>query len=269
MLGRLFGRAPTREQTPAKREPALPKGIRIYAVGDVHGRVDLLRQLRDQVTADVADFKGPAVTVFLGDYVDRGPESRQVIDMLVSRDWPMPILPLRGNHERAFEDFLEDPATWIEWQGYGALPTLASYGVNVRDLMTAGSSAQALARVHDELLAAIPTKHLDFIKGLQDQTAAGDYFFCHAGVRPGVPLDQQSPFDLITIREPFLSSTVQFEKVVVHGHTPQESPQIRTNRIGIDTGAYATGCLTALVLERETRAWLSTGRGSRTRRLEP
>ena len=269
MLGRLFGRAPSREQSPATRGPAIPQGIRIYAVGDVHGRADLVRQLSEQVSADVAGFKGPAVTVFLGDYVDRGPHSRQVIDLLAARDWPTAILPLKGNHERAFMDFVEHPDAWSEWQGYGALPTLASYGVNVRDLMTGAPAVQALARIHDELLAAMPAEHVTFFNGLRDQTAAGDYFFCHAGIRPGIPFEQQSPDDLISIREPFLSSTAQFEKIVVHGHTPQETPQIRPNRIGIDTGAYATGCLTALILEGETRAWLSTGRGPKTRRVDP
>ncbi|WP_293866579.1 metallophosphoesterase family protein [uncultured Alsobacter sp.] len=248
---------------------SIPGGLRIYAVGDVHGRVDLLRELRDLVADDLTGFSDPVITVFLGDYVDRGPDSRQVLDMLVARDWPTPIMALRGNHELAFMSFLDEPAMWAQWQSYGALPTLASYGVDVRKLMTSGPTGEVLTAIHDELLAALPPDHLVFLKDLRDRTAAGDYFFCHAGIRPGVPLEQQSAMDLVTIREPFLSSGETFGRIIVHGHTPLEIPQVRANRIGIDTGAYATGHLTALVLEEDTRAWLTTGMGTKGRRSEP
>lgn len=257
------------ETAPTGSLATVPAGLRIYAVGDVHGRADLLRQLRDLVAADLNGFSDPSITIFLGDYIDRGPASRQVLEMLVARDWPTPIMALRGNHELAFMSFVDDPSVWVEWQSYGALPTLASYGVDVRALMTSGPSDQAIAAIHDDLVAALPPEHLIFMKDLRDRTAAGDYFFCHAGIRPGVPLEQQSPMDLVTIREPFLSSQEPYGRIIVHGHTPQEAPQVRPNRIGIDTGAYATGRLTALILEDDTRAWLTTGPGNNGRRADP
>ena len=165
--------------------------------------------------------------------------------------------------------FIRDAAVWNEWQAYGALPTLASFGIDVAPLMTRGGDPDIVARAHEQLLEVLPQDVIAFLRQLKDCTAAGDYFFCHAGVRPGVPLQNQSPGDLLTIREPFLSAEQSFGKVIVHGHTPDEAPCVRPNRIGIDTGAYATGRLTALVLEGCERAWISTGRGATGRKPFP
>jgi serine/threonine protein phosphatase 1 len=217
----------------------------------------------------MAGHKGLVGTIFLGDYVDRGPASREVLSLLVAKEWPTAFLTLCGNHEQAFLSFIDDAAYWHEWQAYGALPTLASYGVDVRPLMTSAPPPQSVNRAHEQLLAALPREHVDLMRAMPDRLVLGDYFFCHAGVRPGIPINDQQTSDILTIREPFLSSDATFGKVVVHGHTPQECPQVRANRIGIDTGAYATGRLTALILEGQTRAWLSTASGKTIRSSAP
>ncbi|MHB2169146.1 metallophosphoesterase [Alsobacter sp. R-9] len=259
----------------------LPPGIRIYAIGDVHGRADLLERMAGLVERDLAEFPLPStgqaadrsggfhgadggmrgiVSIFLGDYIDRGPDSAQVLERLAVGAWPTPIISLLGNHEVMAFDFLADPAILPVWRAVGGLATLASYGVDVSAAMSAQPSPEAIGALQQAFEARLPEHHRSFLKdrALRSFTI-GDYFFCHAGVRPGVPLDRQDPFDLMTIRDPFLSSTADFGKIVVHGHTPHETPVFRSNRIGIDTGAYATGVLTALVLDNTSIRTLSTG----------
>jgi serine/threonine protein phosphatase 1 len=232
---------------------SVPPGQRIYAIGDVHGRLDLLDQMLRMIRLD--DGERPPVEqrtlIFLGDYVDRGPDSRGVIDRLLS---PAPDgferICLTGNHEAMLLQAIAEPATMYFWMTNGGRATLTSY-----DVETEERGLHDLAKAFAE---ALPGQHRDFLRGLKMSAAFGDYFFVHAGVQPGVPLDEQSVEACVFIREPFLSHRGSFGKIVVHGHTPVREPEIRTNRIGIDTGACFTGRLTALRLEGESRGFLAT-----------
>lgn len=234
-----------------------PEGTRIYAIGDIHGRADLLDGIQTRIVADALGFEGRKVIVFLGDYVDRGMDSRGVLDRLASGPPKgFEAIYLKGNHEEAMLQFLADAEFGGTWKYYGGLETLHSYGV--RELMRHDSLAE-FEDARGKLLAALPDTHLAFLQSLETSAAFGDYFFVHAGVRPGVPLSQQIDEDLLWIREDFLLSDRSFGKVVVHGHTPEEHAVFRRNRIGVDTGAYMTGVLTALVLEGQSRRLLQTG----------
>lgn len=244
MLRSLFGprRAPVSQPTP---DPAIPDGQRVYAVGDIHGRADLLDRMADLIERDLAQSEPcDALTIFLGDYVDRGLESSSVIERLAEGRFPTPIVTLLGNHEDTLLDFLQDEEVLSTWRTYGGMETLFSYGVAVD--RTAMQDAAEIRRALDEKM---PRRHREFLGALATHHVVGDYYFCHAGVRPGVPLDDQQREDLIWIREPFLSATDDFGKFVVHGHTPAEEPVLRSNRVGVDTGAYATGRLTCARLE--------------------
>ena len=234
----------------------VPDGTRVYCVGDIHGRDDLLQEMAERVEADMeARSSDDAVTVFLGDYVDRGPGSMRVIERLACSEWPTPMITLAGNHEDLLMAFLDDEGVLEAWRNLGGLETLHSYGVDV-GLAMAGRDFKA---VQEAFVAHFPERHRHFLQSLKASTAVGDYFFCHAGVRPGVPLDRQDRDDLLNIRAPFLSSKAEHGKLVVHGHTPSVAPEIRPNRIGIDTAAYATGRLTCLVLERAEQRFLYAG----------
>jgi serine/threonine protein phosphatase 1 len=232
----------------------VPDGSLVYCIGDIHGRNDLLREMAERVAADVKTRSfDRAVTVFLGDYIDRGLDTKAVVEQLASGDWPTSIIALAGNHEEFLLTFLDEPGSLDFWRSQGGLATLHSYGVNVRTAM----AGRDFEEVQAEFKARFPKHHRDFLEALKVSASIGDYFFCHAGVRPGVALDRQSRDDLLNIREPFLSSDAEHGKLVVHGHTPSVAPEIRPNRIGIDTGAYATGCLTCLVLEKDEQRFLS------------
>jgi serine/threonine protein phosphatase 1 len=228
---------------------ALPAGTRAYAVGDIHGRADLFAALIAGIEADDAA-RGQAETtmVLLGDLVDRGPDSRGVIDL--ARDWQAQrnVRILMGNHEEMFLEALESEEVLRHFLRYGGRETLLSYPIDPEIYTRAElAETQALA------LAAIPGEDLDFIRSFEDQVRLGDYLFVHAGVRPGVALDEQRTGDLRWIRETFLTHPGSFGPVVVHGHTIYGEPEVRANRIGIDTGAYASGRLTALGLEGTAR----------------
>jgi serine/threonine protein phosphatase 1 len=228
--------------------PQLPEGVRIYAVGDVHGRADLLAQLLSQIDSHLAQNPVPRpIEVFLGDYVDRGLNSRDVVDLLIGRRNSRETIFLKGNHEKYIFDFLRDPKTWIHWRQYGGLETLMSYGVRPQ---TDSNSAdqEELARTFADCL---PREHLLFLSCLVTSFTCGDFFFVHAGVKPGISLDQQAEKNLLLIRDEFLRSKIDFGKYVVHGHTPVREPDIRTNRANIDTGAFVTGYLSCLVIEGE------------------
>ena len=223
-----------------------PEGMVVYAIGDVHGRLDLLAEMHAQIAAEIirrrpADWR----IVHLGDYVDRGPDSKGVIEFLIRQtaaDGRM--MSLVGNHDIGFLDFLADPEPEGLFATYGGVQTARSYGVELDFLDMDGFRASARA-----LDAAVPRSHRDFLRALKFSVIFGDFFFCHAGIRPGVALDAQDPLDLIWIRGEFHGHLELYPKVVVHGHTPVPEPEVCANRVNVDTGAFASGRLTALVID--------------------
>lgn len=226
--------------------PLLPEGLRIYAIGDVHGRADLLDRILSRVDAHIA--ANPVVRpihLLVGDYIDRGPASREVIDLLIDCVQGREVVLLRGNHDIFVEDFLANPAVLRDWSRLGGLETLMSYGL--KPPLNADRKTQK--ELADALGAALPAAHRWFFGNLAPSFTCGGYFFAHAGVRPGVPLAAQREEDLLWIRDEFLLHEDHFGKVVVHGHTPVHEIDVRPNRINIDTGAYATGRLSCLILE--------------------
>jgi serine/threonine protein phosphatase 1 len=234
----------------------LSKVSRLYVIGDIHGRSDLL----DRMTAAIKRDLGPhpsdeSLTVTLGDYVDRGPDSRGVVDRLMRNPFSMPYVALRGNHEQLFMSFLTAATVGPVWRDLGGLETLHSYGVPVTSLMM-GNNFENAAQAFRQ---AVPESHVKFLSSLSNSLTVGNYFLCHAGVKSGIPLERQQPEDLLWIRESFLNSKKNFGKIVVHGHTPCEQVEELPNRINIDTGAYATGRLTCLVAEPKGRRFLATG----------
>jgi serine/threonine protein phosphatase 1 len=251
MLAKLFGpRAPKAEPV----LPRVPEGTRVYAIGDIHGRLDLLVEIERRIADDAAAAQAARnVVVYLGDYVDRGSQSREVIDRLIDRPLPgFERILLLGNHEDSMLQFLVDVQIGPAWLAYGGAATLLSYGIGPPD------SDRDFIRVQEDLRAKLPERHLAFLRGLKLRHVEGDYFFVHAGVRPGIPLDDQRPGDLLWIRDEFLLSDRDFGKIVVHGHTIAKTPDIKRNRIGIDTGAFASGTLTCLVLQGDSWSFLQT-----------
>jgi diadenosine tetraphosphatase ApaH/serine/threonine PP2A family protein phosphatase len=226
---------------------------RLYAVGDIHGRSDLLDRIILAITHDLEVYPASdCLTVTLGDYVDRGPDTRGVLDRLANNPFPTDFVALKGNHEELFEDFLFKPSVAAHWRHVGGLETLQSYGIRVHPLV--GSYERAAKALH----SALPRTHREFLRSLTLSLTVGKYFLCHAGVRPGILLEDQMAADLLWIREPFLESRVDFGKIIVHGHSPVEEPEVLPNRINIDTGAFMTGRLTCAVLEEEYIRFLST-----------
>ncbi|MEI9995402.1 MAG: metallophosphoesterase family protein [Rhizomicrobium sp.] len=259
-LGRV-GRSLRAAFTGGRRDHAkpsrVPEGALVYAIGDIHGRSDLLAALVARIEEDVqarAAAQRPIV-VFVGDYVDRGSDSRGVIDLLLTglpRGWDCHFL--KGNHEEALLDFLGDPKFGEVWRDFGGLQTLTSYGVAI---LRQGAEIDwpATARA---FAAAFPREHLDFLNNLRLHAAIGDYVFVHAGVRPRIPLEYQSERDLLWIREEFTAAGRALPQTVVYGHTPHEDVVVGPGRIGIDTGAYATGKLTAAGFHGAEVWYLST-----------
>lgn len=248
-LRHLLGLPPTRRAT-------IPPGLRVYAVGDVHGRHDLLRPLLGWIAED-SERRGAADVhlVFLGDLIDRGPGSAQVLDLLAAgRGIPAHRHVLRGNHEEMLLAIVDDEAAGAaDWLRHGGVETLASYGIDAAPFWDDPDALPAVLR------GAIPPRQLALLRATLEQVRIGDYLFVHAGIRPGVPLDAQQGRDLRWIRRPFLTSHADHGVVVVHGHTIVPEVTYRHNRIAIDTGAYRTGRLTALGLEGEAR-WTLTSR---------
>jgi serine/threonine protein phosphatase 1 len=253
MFERIFGRP----RKPAANAARVPDGSRIYAIGDIHGRLDLLRKLHGIIGEDVANFAGQRkVLVYLGDYVDRGLQSRETVDYLLEDPLPgFERVFLMGNHERALLDFLADPRVALDWMTYGGDATLYSYGVGIEGPRTQPAT---LAKAQEKFRANLPESHWAFYQSLALTHAEGDYVFVHAGLRPGVPIERQQEKDVLWIRDEFLDSEENFGKVVVHGHSITRVPEVKKNRIGIDTGAFASDKLTCLVLEGETGRFLDT-----------
>ncbi len=236
--------------------PRAPTGMRIYAVGDIHGRYDLLHALEQKILTDAADHaKSVKTVIYLGDYVDRGPESRAVVEHLSTRPLRgFNAIHLMGNHEQTLLGFLRDPVAHANWLLYGGLATLSSYGVDSSH-QEAPSPLHQMAR---ELRSRLPEHHLHFLEQLELYRVFEDYLFVHAGIRPGRPIQNQNPEDLLWIRDDFLRNRKRHAKFVVHGHQISDEPDVRDNRIGIDTGAFATGRLTCLVIDGEDKGFIST-----------
>ena len=233
------------DSSTSRKKPRTPDGVRVYAVGDIHGRADLLDQVLKRIDADLAKNSARhGIEIYLGDYIDRGPASRQVLDQLVARSRTHRTVFLKGNHETYLADFVTNPPILEEWQRLGGLETLMSYGITP----SINPDAAAQSRLAAALDQALPESHRHFLGDLKPSYTCGDFFFVHAGVRPGIPLAKQREEDLLWIRRDFLLCEENFGKIVVHGHTPVAQPDIRPNRINIDTGAYATGRLTCLML---------------------
>jgi serine/threonine protein phosphatase 1 len=249
MLAKLLSRR-SRSSAPAAR---VPEGRRIYAVGDVHGRLDLLKPLLERVIDDDRRRQGPTgELLFLGDLIDRGPQSAQVIDTLIALRESRPSTRfLIGNHEEVFLQVLGGDAKALRFfTRMGGRETILSYGISPADYTAAD---------YDELaqlfLAAVPSAHQEFVQSFENMIVEGDYAFVHAGIRPGVALAEQRAADLRWIRGDFLSARPPFEKVVVHGHTVSEEVVDLPHRIGLDTGAHRTGTLTAMGFEGGER-WI-------------
>ncbi len=243
------------------RTPEVPAGTVVYAIGDIHGRADLLAELHDAIVADAAVRRATRrLIVYLGDYVSRFPRAREVIEMLLA---PAPRgfarVFLKGNHEDTVVRFLDgELRAGQHWLYYGGDATVGEYGVRT-ERKAAELDAGALEAVRRRLVAALPRAHQAFFRSLALSHREGGYAFIHAGVRPGVPFDRQAAGTVLWIRDRFLRSDADFGYTVVHGHTICPAPEVRRNRIGIDTGAYRSGRLTCLVLEGSAREFLQTG----------
>jgi serine/threonine protein phosphatase 1 len=231
----------------------------IYAVGDIHGRLDLFEQLIDLIRKDAQSLglETRPILIILGDLVDRGPESAACIDRataLQSEDW-CDVHFIMGNHEEAILLFLKDHEVGPNWAQYGGGATLLSYGVNAAEV----GAARGWIGVQEAFARQLPSKHKDFIQNMKLWIELDDYLFVHAGVRPGLPIERQSQTDLLWIRQDFLAAEIPYEgKVVVHGHTPTREAQLKRWRIGVDTGAYASGVLTAVRLKGYERTLIQT-----------
>jgi serine/threonine protein phosphatase 1 len=226
-------------------------------VGDIHGRADLLAQLHEAILADAGTGSAREnILVYLGDYVDRGAFVRETIDELHRADLPgFRREYLMGNHEQLLLGFLEDPGILDYWLTLGGRATLLSYGIN---LPFAGTSGDRARDLQEEFRRKLPDRHLAFYENLKAHVRIGDYLFVHAGIRPGVDLDNQNREDFYWIRDEFLNSVADHRFKVVHGHTISAEVENRSNRLGVDTGAYATGVLTCTVLEEEQTRFLAT-----------
>lgn len=244
------------------RGQAVPQDMRVYAIGDIHGQLDLLEQLHEKIREDLKSKPHNCKTkiIYLGDYINRGTQSREIIDRLLDN----PInnthaLYLMGNHEFALIQFLSGHMDYAEWLGWGGDQTLLSYDL---DVISPYADAAEIEALREAFRTRIPARHYQFLSALRPYQIEGDYVFVHAGIRSGVPLHEQKLQDLILIRDEFFDNPVTCGKTVIHGHTIFKAPHIRKHRhridsIGIDTGAYNSGKLTAIVLENENYHFLT------------
>lgn len=250
LLNKVISRSNTKDTEAFS--PKMPSGQRVYCVGDIHGRDDLLLSLVKNIAEDAANYHGHKSIIFLGDYIDRGMRSKEVIDVLIDPAFlpEFQKIFLCGNHEQTLLDFLSsDGAILKEWWRYGAQGTFYSYGVAVIGI----PSESKFPELHAQLTESIPATHIQFYQTLKASVVIGDYFFVHAGINPDLTLEQQHESDLYWIRDEFLSAKKMYEKMIVHGHSIVDDPELLPNRICIDTGAYASGKLTCLILENETQ----------------
>lgn len=225
--------------------PPGPEGMLLYAIGDIHGRSDCLRRAHDLIDRDIAERSGRerALEIYIGDYIDRGPDSKGVIDLLIARSSAASVIALRGNHEMIMESFLRGQTPFKDWRRLGGLETILSYGVDARRLLKKGGVQPC------DLAENLPESHLRFISSLRSVYAVGRYCFAHAGLRPGVTLERQSIEDIAWIRDEFLTFPGDFGFIVVHGQTPVTNIDFLNNRINIDTGAYVSNRLSILRID--------------------
>lgn len=244
-----------RKQPEPVRSYAVPPCVRAYAIGDIHGEAGLLRTLLDRIVEDCERLPQADIHfIFLGDYIDRGPDSKGVIELLTQyRNLDTNFHFLKGNHEDAMLSIIDGNEDDLPgWLRFGGRQTLASYGISERAIAMGGPFLRA------EFAEKVPPHHLAFLRDLELSVELGDYLFVHAGIRPGVPIEQQSEHDMMWIRREFLTFPGSHPRMIVHGHTISEQVEMMPNRIGVDTGAYASGVLSAVVLENEDRRILST-----------
>ena len=237
-LSQFAGKVKARRTAPAY--PVIDSKTVLYAIGDIHGRADLLRHAHRLIEKDwQARPAERRLEIYLGDYVDRGPDSAAVIALLRQRAMTSRIMPLSGNHEAILLRFLDGRISDREWLDWGGAATALSYGVNpAREAILSAAVSRA-----------IPLEDVQFLRLLRPSFRYGPYFFAHAGVLPSRPLNEQVPDDLLWIRKPFLDHAGSFGAVVVHGHTPKAEPEFKPNRINLDTGAYATHRLSCLRID--------------------
>ncbi len=239
-----------------QKDYRIPEGERVYAIGDIHGHLTQLEEMHDLIHADITKnpISAPKI-VYLGDSIDRGPDSKGVLDCLIARELIASTIQhifLLGNHEQRMLSFIQNPAQakkdWLVW---GGIETLISYGITPQIDQPLTTLAPLVAA---ELDAVIPSSHREFLKNLTRYHVVGDYLFVHAGIRPKVPLNKQRTHDLVFIREGFLDNNFPHEKRVVHGHTITKSKEIdiQPHRINVDTGLYEGGALSCVVLEGNT-----------------
>lgn len=234
--------------------PLTPPEELLIAIGDIHGCYDLLQKLVEEIDDTILTKTDKAVTfIFIGDYGDRGLNTPDVFDYLIALSKQAKCIFIRGNHDQTLLDFIKDPAVGEQWFTYGGRETLGAYGVGLTKLTGGQHDWQDIHRTFTD---NFPLSHLNFLKETTYQYEAGDYMFVHAGVNPKRSLKKQRPHELMWIREPFLNHNKKFKKFIIHGHTPNEGPDIQQYRLGIDTGAYATGVLTAVALENAQRRFI-------------
>jgi serine/threonine protein phosphatase 1 len=241
----------------AYNHASIPAGAVIIAIGDIHGNLNALDKLLAKLRSDVIPDAKEILCIFLGDYIDRGQASKRVVERLIDWSDKHTTIFLQGNHEASLLQFLEDPVRGGNWLKHGGIETLIDYGV----IPTLGPySPRETIALRDQLLLKLPKTHQAFFQNLNLFHSVGDYMFVHAGINPKVPIFDNNPLDLLWIREPFLKHRSLFEKVVIHGHTitPNGEPEIRRNRVGIDTGSYFNGIITAMIIQGDQKSFLSS-----------
>ncbi|MEM1411526.1 MAG: metallophosphoesterase family protein [Pseudomonadota bacterium] len=253
---RLFNRKRPSAPTEGGKASA-PDGTRLYAIGDIHGRADLLIDLHEMIRADAADYGGRKQVIYLGDYIDRGLQSKQVVELLLEPQLEgFEAVFLKGNHEQAMLDFLDYPEATAGWLSFGGRETLMSYGITV----TFMPLMKDMKKLAGELEEVLPDTHRRFLEDGLLSWRSGDYYFVHAGIRPGVDLEDQHFEDQLWIRDEFIESEQNHGAVIVHGHTISPEVELRPNRIGLDTGAFHSGVLSCLVLDGTVQRLLQTGK---------